>query len=54
MLANDEGTMTTAGFDGVRRISAYVRVPWTQARLAVGFDESVVRSGIERRSASSR
>jgi hypothetical protein len=48
MLANDEGTMTTAGFDGVRRIFAYVRVPWTQARLAVGFDESVVHGGIER------
>ena len=29
MLANDEGTITTAGFDGVRRIFAYVRVPWT-------------------------
>jgi diguanylate cyclase (GGDEF)-like protein len=48
MLANDEGTMTVAGFDGVRRIFAYVRVPWTRARLAVGLDEAVVQSGIER------
>ncbi len=30
MLANDEGTVTATGFDGVRRIFAYVRVPWTQ------------------------
>ena len=48
MLANDEGTVTAAGFDGVRRIFAYVRVPWTRARLAVGLDESVVHSGIDR------
>lgn len=48
MLANDEGTMTTAGFDGVRRIFAFVRVPWTRARLAVGLDEAVVHSGIDR------
>ena len=47
MLANDEGTMTAAGFDGVRRIFAYVRVPWTQARLAVGLDENAVHSGID-------
>jgi diguanylate cyclase (GGDEF)-like protein len=48
MLARDEGTVTTAGFDGVRRIFAYVRVPWTQARLAVGVDERVVQSDIDR------
>ena len=40
--------MTTPGFDGVRRIFAYVRVPWTQARLAVGLDESAVQAGIDR------
>ena len=28
------------GFDGVRRIFGYVRVPWTHARLAVGLDEA--------------
>jgi diguanylate cyclase (GGDEF)-like protein len=48
MLANDEGTMTVDGFDGVPRIFAYVRVPWTGARLAVGLDEAVVHSGIDR------
>ncbi len=48
MLANDEGTMTAPGFDGVQRIFAYVRVPWTQARLAVGLDENAVHSGIDR------
>jgi diguanylate cyclase (GGDEF)-like protein len=48
MLAHDEGTMTAPGFDGIRRIFAYVRVPWTHARLAVGLDESAVQSGIDR------
>ncbi len=48
MLAGDEGTATLKGFDGVRRIFAYVRVPWTGARLAVGLDEAVVHSGIDR------
>jgi diguanylate cyclase (GGDEF)-like protein len=48
MLAGDEGTMTLPGFDGVRRIFAYVRVPWTGARLVVGVEEAVVHSGIDR------
>ena len=48
MLANDDGTMTAPGFDGVQRIFADVRVPWTQARLAVGLDEYAVHSGIDR------
>ena len=47
MLKEDEGSITTKGFDGVSRIFAYVRVPWTQARLAVGLDESAVHSGID-------
>jgi diguanylate cyclase (GGDEF)-like protein len=47
MLAGDEGTTTLSGFDGTRRIFAYVRVPWTQARLAVGLNESVVNSEID-------
>ena len=47
MLASDDGTMTAPGYDGVRRIFAYVRVPWTHARLAVGLDESAVHSGID-------
>ena len=48
MLTRDEGTVTTEGFDGIRRIFAYVRVPWTQARLAVGLDERAVQAGIDR------
>ena len=47
MLGHDEGTVTTEGFDGVRRIFAYVRLPWTQARLAVGLDERAVQAGID-------
>jgi diguanylate cyclase (GGDEF)-like protein len=48
MLANDQGTTVAPGFDGVRRIFAFARVPWTEARLAVGLDESAVQSGIDR------
>jgi len=48
MLSADQGVTTTAGFDGVRRIFAYVRVPGMRARLAVGLDEAVVHSGIDR------
>ncbi len=49
MLSGDKGTMTIPGFDGVQRIFAYVRVPWTQARLAVGLDEAAVHSAIDRK-----
>ena len=48
LLAKDEGTTTAKDFDGTRRILGFVRVPWTNARLAVGVDESVVHSGIDR------
>jgi len=47
MMTEDEGVATAAGFNGVRRIFAYVRVPWTRARLAVGLDEAVVHSEID-------
>jgi diguanylate cyclase (GGDEF)-like protein len=47
MLSGDEGTLTATGFDGVRRIFAYVRVPDTDARLAVGLDDVTVHSGID-------
>lgn len=49
MLSADKGTMAVPGFDGVQRIFAYVRVPGTQARLAVGLDEHAVHSAIDRR-----
>jgi diguanylate cyclase (GGDEF)-like protein len=48
MLSRDDGTAMTAGFDGIPRIFAYARVPWTQARLAVGLDERAVQSDIDR------
>jgi diguanylate cyclase (GGDEF)-like protein len=48
LLAKDEGTTTTKDFDGTSRILGFVRLPWTKARLAVGVDESVVHSGIDR------
>ena len=48
MLAGDQGTVTTAGLDGIPRIFGYVRVPWTQARLAVGLDEAAIHDGIDR------
>jgi diguanylate cyclase (GGDEF)-like protein len=51
ILAADDGTVSIAGFDGVQRLYAYARIPWTGARLAVGLDEIVVRNGIDRESA---
>jgi diguanylate cyclase (GGDEF)-like protein len=48
LAAKDEGTTTASDFDGTRRILGFVRVPWTNARLAVGLDESVVHSSIDR------
>jgi diguanylate cyclase (GGDEF)-like protein len=51
MLAGDDGTASVAGFDGVRRLYAYAKVPWIGARLAVGLDENAVRSGIDRETA---
>jgi len=47
MLPQDQGTVTTAGLDGEPRIFGFVRVPWTQARLAIGLDEAVVHNGID-------
>jgi diguanylate cyclase (GGDEF)-like protein len=51
MLAADDGTASVAGFDGVRRLYAYARIPWTEARVAVGLDENAVRNGIDRETA---
>jgi diguanylate cyclase (GGDEF)-like protein len=47
-LAGDEGTVIAAGFDNAPRIFAFARIPWTQTRLVVGLDESIVHSGIDR------
>jgi diguanylate cyclase (GGDEF)-like protein len=51
MLAADDGTAAIAGFDGIQRLYAYARFPWTGARLAVGLDENAVRNGIDRETA---
>jgi diguanylate cyclase (GGDEF)-like protein len=48
MLSRPEGYITTAGFDGTRRIYAYVSLPWTSARLSVGLDEAEILSRIDR------
>jgi diguanylate cyclase (GGDEF)-like protein len=48
ILDNDEGALTVQGFDGAQRILAYVRVPWTKARLAISLDEIAVHSSIDR------
>jgi len=47
IMAKDEGRLTAPGLDGIPRIFAFVRVPWTNARLAVGLDEAAVHSGID-------
>jgi diguanylate cyclase (GGDEF)-like protein len=48
MLQRDEGYIATADLDHVRRIFAYVPVPWSDAHLAVGLDEAEILSRIDR------
>lgn len=48
MLAHNEGFVTASGLDGVRRIFGYVRLPGTNAHIAVGFDESIVLARVDR------
>jgi diguanylate cyclase (GGDEF)-like protein len=48
MLSRREGYITTEGFDGDRRIFAYVSLPWTSARLSVGLSEADILSRIDR------
>jgi diguanylate cyclase (GGDEF)-like protein len=48
MLAHDEGSLTGTGLDGGQHIFAYVRVPWTDARLVVGLDQAAVQADIDR------
>ena len=42
LIARSEGTVTANGLDGVRRMYGFVRLPGTEARLAVGLDEEEV------------
>jgi diguanylate cyclase (GGDEF)-like protein len=48
VLARPEGTVTTAGFDGVRRIFAFTRLPENDGRIVVGVDEHDVLSRVDR------
>ena len=48
LLAKDEGTTTTKGFDGIKAHPRLCPRAVDEARLAVGVDESVVHSGIDR------
>jgi diguanylate cyclase (GGDEF)-like protein len=42
ILSRSQGTITGFGLDGVRRIFAFVQLPGTSTRLAVGLDENEV------------
>jgi GGDEF domain-containing protein len=44
LLAKQEGVVTTKSLDGIRRIFAFVELPGTTARVAIGFDEHEVLS----------
>ncbi len=48
MLDRAEGTITTVGVDGVRRMFAFQRLEGTDAHVAVGLDEAEVLSRINR------
>jgi diguanylate cyclase with GGDEF domain/HAMP domain-containing protein len=43
-----DGTVTAAGFDGVRRIFAFTRLAGTDARVAIGLDETEVLRRVDR------
>jgi diguanylate cyclase (GGDEF)-like protein len=47
-FASLDGTVTTAGFDGVRRIFAFVPLAGTNARLLVGLNEAEVLRRVDR------
>ncbi|MEX0842616.1 MAG: diguanylate cyclase [Xanthobacteraceae bacterium] len=48
MLTRREGIVTTEGFDGVRRIFAFVPLPWAGAYISVGLGEAEILSRIDR------
>jgi diguanylate cyclase (GGDEF)-like protein len=47
MLASPSGTITAPGLDGTRRIFGFLQVPGTNARIAVGLDQSEVLGRID-------
>ena len=48
MLRSNEGTVTGADPDGVRRMFGFLRLPGAEARLAIGFDERVIVAQVDR------
>jgi diguanylate cyclase (GGDEF)-like protein len=48
IFSHFDGTVTAAGFDGVRRIFGYMPLAGTNARLVVGLDETEVLRRIDR------
>jgi diguanylate cyclase (GGDEF)-like protein len=48
VFGRPDGTVTAAGFDGVRRIFAFAPLAGTNARLVVGLDEAEVLRRIDR------
>ena len=48
VFSHFDGTVTAPGFDGVRRIFAYMPLAGTDARLLVGLDEAEVLRRIDR------
>jgi hypothetical protein len=48
ILQRNEGTVSGEGFDSVRRIYAFTRLPGTDGRVVVGFDEHEELSRIDR------
>ena len=47
MLEEREGYITTEGFDGTRRLYAYVSLPWARTRLAVGLSEAEILASVD-------
>lgn len=48
ILKRSEGTAVMPGLDGVRRIYAFARVPWTDAQVAIGLPESEILHRVDR------
>jgi diguanylate cyclase (GGDEF)-like protein len=47
MLSHPQGTITTTDLDGVRRIFAFLTIPWTDAHYAVGLDEAAILARVK-------
>ncbi|MEP9377273.1 diguanylate cyclase [Aquabacter sp. CN5-332] len=49
IMGTDEGSVETAGFDGVERYYAFVRMPGTDVRVLVGIERADAVAAIDRR-----